>query len=185
MPEEYNHNNSRNTKDDDDFRKTTYPPLDNGGEWTNGMSPEHKKIVDEMIAELRALMGSGEKVDVSRKVNAGDGLKGGGELKADVTLAVSDDLMTKINDAGKGDYVPNTLLSVAAKGDSVVKRNSTGVAFGTDSEVDNALATVKRVKDSVKGFVNYWNTSKLTLWVGSASELPDDRDSNALYFVTE
>lgn len=52
------------------------------------MTTENNLIVDEMIARLRALQGSGEFPPLTRSILAGDGLEGGGTLEADRTLAL-------------------------------------------------------------------------------------------------
>lgn len=44
------------------------------------------EIVDEMIARLRTLQGSGEYPPLARKIEAGPGLQGGGTLEDDVRL---------------------------------------------------------------------------------------------------
>lgn len=48
-----------------------------------------EQIVNEMIDRLRELQGSGEYVPLARRVTAGDGLRGGGPLLGDITVALS------------------------------------------------------------------------------------------------
>ena len=55
------------------------------------MTTENNPIVDEMIARLRALQGSGEYPPLTRQVLAGEGLEGGGTLADDVTLRLPAD----------------------------------------------------------------------------------------------
>lgn len=67
-------------------------------------SPDQStEIVDEMIARLRQLQGSGEFVPLGRRIIAGPGLAGGGSLADDITISASPDVMAlveAINDAG-------------------------------------------------------------------------------------
>lgn len=59
---------------------------------------EPTQIVNEMIARLRALQGSGEYVPLARRVNAGAGLSGGGELSENVTVSLSAETRAEIQD---------------------------------------------------------------------------------------
>lgn len=56
------------------------------------MTTPQNQIVDEMIERLRQLQGSGEFPPLTRRIEAGDGLQGGGTLAADMTLSLSDDV---------------------------------------------------------------------------------------------
>lgn len=66
---------------------------------------EPTQIVNEMIARLRALQGSGEYVPLARRVNAGAGLSGGGELSENVTVSLSAETRAEIQDrVTRGDW---------------------------------------------------------------------------------
>ena len=56
------------------------------------MTTPQDQIVDEMIVRLRELQGSGEVPPLTRQIQAGDGLKGGGTLAEDMTLSLSDEV---------------------------------------------------------------------------------------------
>lgn len=59
---------------------------------------EPTQIVNQMVARLRELQGSGEYVPLARRVNAGPGLTGGGELSENVTVRLSEETLAEIRD---------------------------------------------------------------------------------------
>lgn len=71
------------------------------------MPAEH--IVNEMITRLRELQGSGEYVPLARRITAGDGLRGGGPLLDDITVALSFEaeevIRTVVESGGPGSIV--------------------------------------------------------------------------------
>lgn len=74
------------------------------------------ETVDQLIVRLRELQGSGEYPPLSRKVNAGDGLEGGGSLEQDVTLrlpASTVQLLGKLSDLDLDNLVTTGALSQA------------------------------------------------------------------------
>ena len=68
-----------------------------------------EQIVNEMIDRLRELQGSGEYVPLARRVTAGDGLRGGGPLLGDITVALSLEaegvIRTVVESGGPGSIV--------------------------------------------------------------------------------
>lgn len=68
-----------------------------------------RDLVDEMIGRLRQLQGSGEYPPLTRKVEAGEGLAGGGTLEEDLTLSLDPDLKQTLEELGDRD--PTTLIT--------------------------------------------------------------------------
>lgn|SRR5699024_3006043 len=69
------------------------------------------EIVDEMIARLRELQGSGEYPPLARKIEAGPGLAGGGTLEKDVRLDLAVEhrqLLAALADIGADKIVTKT-----------------------------------------------------------------------------
>lgn len=97
------------------------------------MTTENDLIVDEMIARLRALQGSGEFPPLTRSILAGEGLEGGGTLEDDRTLAI--DAATR-----------QLLAELEARGDLD--------ALATTDEVADALQSYVR-SDDAKPIVSY------------------------------
>lgn len=60
-----------------------------------------EQIVSEMITRLRELQGSGEYPPLTRKISAGEGLKGGGTLEENMTLSLDDDVAQLLSDLQK------------------------------------------------------------------------------------
>lgn len=68
----------------------------------------HQDIVEEMIARLRKLQGSGEYVPLARKIQAGSGLSGGGPLDQDVAVSVDARWLKVLERAEKAGDIAST-----------------------------------------------------------------------------
>ena len=70
---------------------------------TSPTNPSSSEIVNEMIARLRVLQGSGEFPPLTRRISGGGGLTGGGTLEADRTItltAENQNLLTALKGLG-------------------------------------------------------------------------------------
>ena len=85
-----------------------------------------EQIVNEMIARLRVLQGSGEYVPLTRNVAAGDGLVGGGSLEADVSIALSPEALAILEEVSTSDWVLQSSTSTAATPSTIPIRDSSG-----------------------------------------------------------
>lgn len=76
-------------------------------------------LVQEMVERLRELQGSGEYPPLTRKVEAGQGLAGGGDLRDDILLELAPDVQEALASLGEvdlGELVVQGDLDAALRG---------------------------------------------------------------------
>ena len=85
-----------------------------------------QKIIQDMLEQLRLAQGSGEYVPLPRRITAGEGLAGGGDLTEDRTLSLSQQAQDAIQAVLEADWMDRNAASASVEAGKIPVRDDLG-----------------------------------------------------------